>query len=204
MTSTASPASRLVSSAPQRSTTRDGLVFPPVQGDIDLSTPDGRYLLSGVVRCAVLNVPAGQRCGKVSVSGPRLADLVSQLVRRYLAERDLQREAEPWPREAERLGATTRIRELMDQVRIRSNFRRGSLPSRSWKPRLTGCVRSGWPGCARRICQEPATKLDHAWPQMDTDQRRAVIQSVFHAVVVKSAASRGGRFDPSRAGPVWR
>lgn len=42
------------------------------------------------------------------------------------------------------------------------------------------------------------------WPTLAIEQRRAIIQSVLEAVVVKPAAKRGGRFDPTRVEVVWR
>ncbi|GAA6524381.1 hypothetical protein [Intrasporangium sp. DVR] len=50
------------------------------------------------------------------------------------------------------------------------------------------------------------TRLDQAgWDRLDVERRRAVVESVLDAVMVRpSTRSTGNRFDPERLDPVWK
>jgi hypothetical protein len=48
------------------------------------------------------------------------------------------------------------------------------------------------------------TNIAELWPGLDIDHRRAIIESVLGAAVIKPAALKGGRFSPDRVDVVWR
>ncbi len=183
-----------------------------------------KYLLSGLVRCsecgAVMHgnanekwqtfsyackVPTSGGCGKVAITGPKLDSLITDLILRYLADRSVEHRAEPWPNDAALVDATDKIAELM------KGFRDGQLSAdlvfpnvRELEDRIARLreERSRWLSKEVALESRPIDAAE-AWPGMDTDQRRLVIQSVLSAVVVRPAVKRGGRFDPDRVKPVW-
>jgi hypothetical protein len=63
--------------------------------------------------------------------------------------------------------------------------------------------RADWLRRQVAVTNRPAD-VEADWPTLAIEQRRAIIQSVLEAVVVKPAAKRGGRFDPTRVEVVWR
>ncbi len=184
-----------------------------------------KYLLSGIVRCALCGgslqgnadtqwgtfaysckSPTNGGCGRVSISGPKLDELISELVVRYLSGQELKTEDEPWEGEDELSTVSNRVQELM------SAYSTGELSSDAVFPvvskledqvRRLRSDRAAWLRERATIESRPANITD-AWPNMDIDQRRAVIGTVLHAVAIKPSSSRGGRFDPDRAEPVWR
>lgn len=182
-----------------------------------------KYLLTGIVRCGACNVAllhgnadkknntfnyhcepsTSGGCGKVSISGPKLDAMITELVLRYLAERDVEQEAAPFPGEDELQEVTARLYELMNR------FAEGEVSGEVVFPTVTKLEdriaalradRTAW------LSEHLVTRTDAAesWDKLDTDQRRSVIQSVLHAVIVKRAPRRGGRFDPERVEAVWR
>jgi site-specific DNA recombinase len=185
-----------------------------------------KYLLSGIVRCGrcgsllhgnantkwstftyACKLPtSGGGCGKVAITGPRLDEMVTELVAAYLADVEVQRTVAPWPREGELETARSKIAELM------TAFSSGTLSSDVVFPavhRLERTVaelsdeRSDWLRRQVAVTSRPAD-IKGDWPSLEVEQRRAIIQSVLDAVVVKPAARTGGRFDPSRVEVVWR
>jgi DNA invertase Pin-like site-specific DNA recombinase len=183
-----------------------------------------KYLLSGLVRCsecgAVMHgnandkwntfsyackVPTSGGCGKVAITGPKLDALITDLILRYLADRNVTHRALPWPGDAALNDATEKIAELMRE------YRDGGLSANLVFPNVRELEdqvarlrdeRSRWLSKEVALQSRPIDVAD-AWPAMDIDQRRLVIQSVLSAVVVRRAARRGGRFDPNRVKPVW-
>ncbi len=189
--------------------------------------PGGRKnLLAGLVRCGLCSVPmqsdrnARERihiyvckqptsnggCGKVMVSGPRVDELITELVLRYLSDQEVQQVAEPWPGEDALLDVTARIAELM---------------SAYTKSELTGAVvfpavgslegqattlrdeKGAWLRKQASVMSRP-TNVEATWPTLETDRRRAVIESVIQTVIIKPAQKKGGRFSPDRVEVAWR
>ncbi|MGH9058682.1 MAG: recombinase family protein, partial [Acidimicrobiales bacterium] len=150
-------------------------------------------------------IPTSGGCGKVAITGPRLDALITDLILRYLADRSVHHQAEPWAGEAALAQAIQKMAELM------SAYRNGELSAdlvfpnvRELEDRVARLrdERSTW--LSREVAlQSRPVDAAQAWPEMDTDQRRLVIQSVLTAVVVRPATKKGGRFDPDRVKPVW-
>lgn len=180
-----------------------------------------KYLLSGIVRCAACGGPmvgnadkkndtfnyhcdnTSGGCGAVAISGKRLDPLITELVLAYLAEREVETDVEPFPGEAELEEVSGRLFELMNK------YAEGELGGEVVFPAVTKledrvavlrAERSEW---LREHVVAAPTNASESWETLDTDQRRAVIQSVLQAVLVKRAVKRG-RFDPGRAETVWR
>jgi len=145
-------------------------------------------------------------CGKVMVSGPRVDELITELVLRYLSDQEVQQVAEPWPGEDALLDVTARIAELM---------------SAYTKSELTGAVvfpavgslegqattlrdeKGAWLRKQASVMSRP-TNVEATWPTLETDRRRAVIESVIQTVIIKPAQKKGGRFSPDRVEVAWR
>jgi len=190
--------------------------------------PGGRTrLLSGLLRCGRCGtrMSAGRNprqrqihiyvckpatsnggCGGVGVAGPRLDELVTDLVLRYLADRQVAHQIEPWPSEDELTTATGRISELM------TAFSAGELSSDTVFPAVAKLEdranqlrseRATWLRDQMTLANQP-TNVAESWPELEVDDRRAVIGRVLQSVVVKPAEKKGGRFDPSRVEIVWR
>ena len=185
-----------------------------------------KYLLSGVVRCGLCGshlhgnantkwatftysckLPtSGGGCGKVAITGPRVDEMVTELVIGYLGEVEVQRTTTPWPQESELESVRARIAELMKA------YGDGTLSSDVVFPavhRLEQRInelsdeRADWLRRQVAVTSRPAdVRAD--WPDLTVEQRRSIIQSVLEAVVVKPAARTGGRFDPTRVEVVWR
>jgi site-specific DNA recombinase len=185
-----------------------------------------KRLLSGLVRCGTCGVSmscdkdfrrgihtyvckqqtTARGCGTVAVSGPRMDELVTALVLRYLSDRAVVPEVSPWVDEQQLQDVTTRISELM------AAFTAGELTGAVVFPAVSKLeaqaeelreARATWLRDQAFIVNRPEN-VTTAWPELDVDRQRAVIESVISAVVVKPAAKKGGRFDPSRVEVVWR
>ncbi len=186
-----------------------------------------KYLLTGVVRCALCYrclfgngdtrnrgnfyygckpATSGGGCGKVAVSGAGLDGMVTDLVLSYLADREVERAADPWLGEEQLQDVTARIKELMDA------FARRELSSDVVFPAVSKLeadaaglreARATWLAEQALTAHRPAD-VGAAWPDLTTEQRRGVIESVLTAVVVRPATTRGNRFDPGRVEVVWR
>jgi DNA invertase Pin-like site-specific DNA recombinase len=185
-----------------------------------------RRLLSGLTRCGRCGTPmlsdrdhrrgihtyvcksqtTRGGCGTVGVSGPRLDELVTELVLRYLADRRAPKEIEAWADEGQLSLVTDRMSELM------SAFTDGELSSDVVFPMISQLEnqanslrtdRARWFRDQIAVASRP-TNASEVWPDLDVDQQRAVIQNVLQSVVVKPAEKKGGRFDPARVEIVWQ
>ena len=187
---------------------------------------DGRkYLLSGIVRCAdcgsvmfgnantkwdtftysCKGLTAGGGCGKVAITGSRLDEMVTELLFRYLAEREIQREAQPWRDEAALEDTQARIRELMNAYTDQTLSGDVVFPAVSKleaEVRRLGDERQEW--LRSQVNLLAPTNAVEEWPRLEIEQKRAVIGSVIETVAVRRADKPGGRFDPSRVSVVWR
>lgn len=150
--------------------------------------------------------PTNGGCGKVSITGKKLDPLVTELVLRYLDDREVRHEAAPRPGEQELSAIMGRIGEMMD--RYASGDLSGDLvfPTVAKLGNQATRLRAEhreWLREQTAVTHRP-TNVAETWPNLDTDQQRAIIESVLHAVIVKPAQKCGGRFDPARVEPVWR
>ncbi len=186
-----------------------------------------KHLLSGLVRCgrcgtkmvASTNPRRGQvliyackpashngGCGRMSVSGILLEELVTELVLRYLSDRHVAHEIQPWTGEADLTAATTRVSELM------AAFAVGDLSSETVFPVVTKLEheanrlrteRAAWLRDQMLRANQP-TNVAESWPTLALDERQAVVRRALQSVVVKPAEKKGCRFDPSRVEVVWQ
>jgi hypothetical protein len=185
-----------------------------------------KRLLAGLIRCGLCSVamcgdkdarkgthiyvckPATSHrgCGKVVVAGERVDELITELVISYLSQREIQHPAVPWPGENELNDTANRISELM------SAYAKGELSADVVFPAVgkledrTVLLRADKQAWLREQTVQLSQPTDVAgsWPDLSIDQRRAVIESVLTAVIIKPAAVKGGRFSPDRVEVLWR
>jgi DNA invertase Pin-like site-specific DNA recombinase len=185
-----------------------------------------KYLLTGVVRCAECSRTmrgnagrkqypgrfyyvcdtAGGGCGRVGVSGTQLDELVTELVLAHLGRTVLPDQAPSWPAEPELEAVERQMADLMEAFTARR------LPATQVFPAVQRLEdeasalreeRAIWAAQAERVAERPADVAGE-WPALNVEDRRSVITSVLHTIVVRRARQRGGSFDPARVDVVWR
>jgi site-specific DNA recombinase len=178
-----------------------------------------KYLLSGIIRCAIclhlMNGNANPRnksffyachhntCGKVSISGPRTDELITELVVGYLSERRVEPQAEPWPYEAELSSVTERIAELMTAYasgQLSGQVVFATVEQLEKQARGLRDDHSTW---IRKQARSVPADVVEAWPGLALEQQRAVIQNLMQSIVVGPASRRGAQYDPDRVS-VWK
>jgi DNA invertase Pin-like site-specific DNA recombinase len=185
-----------------------------------------RYLLSGVVTCGLCStpmygawakkydrhnyncpLPTSSRggCGKVSISGPPVDALVSQLVLARLSEESLEPPAREWEGAEE-------LAELQGRrARLMTAFADGSLRAEAAFPAAESL--------STRLDELMAERAEHrradfraavapsdvgsAWQGWTLDQQREQVRDLLSAVLVKPAVRKGVRFAPNRLSAVW-
>jgi DNA invertase Pin-like site-specific DNA recombinase len=199
----------------------------------DRSRPDkhahagGRKrLLAGIVRCGRCGTPmtsdkdrrrnvhtyvcksatSNGGCGKVAVSGERVDELITDLVLKYLSSREIQIYNDGWLGEDELSETTSRISELMAAFASGQLSKEVVFPSVQKLEERASVLRAERSTFLRERTAEAArpTNIADVWPGLDIAHRRAVIESVLAAAVIKPAAVKGGRFSPDRVDVVWR
>lgn len=189
--------------------------------------PGGRKrLLAGIVRCGRCGTPmtsdkdrrrnvhtyvcksatTNGGCGKVAVSGERVDELITDLVLKYVSTRELPIKTDDWLGEEELAETTARISDLMAAFASGQLSKEVVFPSVQKLEDRAGVLRAERSALLRERTAEAArpTNIPELWPGLDIDQRRAVIESVLAAAVIKPAAVKGGRFSPDRVDIVWR
>ncbi|WP_030386496.1 recombinase family protein [Streptomyces sp. NRRL S-241] len=163
-------------------------------------TPDYQY------NC---NKQRPEQCGALGIDGKKLDDLVRDLVWALVLRASKQKQvavtAEPWQGASELAELEADIKELQElwaakKIRAASfvttlddlTARRNDL--------LTSKALHSVPAGTRAITEE---LLTHGWAGLSIERQRTIVRKVLKAVVIHPAASRGGRFDPSRAEPVF-
>lgn len=184
-----------------------------------------RYLLSGIIRCAVCSYsmvgnahtargtayytckkPEG--CGTVGISAPKTDDLITKLVLRYLGEREIQQEAEPFTGEQELAGKQARIYELMNA------YGEGTLSGETVFGMVAKLEREVAELTNQKVAylRETATfwhsptkmSIPSIWQDLQIEQQRQIISQCLQAVAVRPAKARGGRWNAERIEAVWR
>ena len=189
--------------------------------------PGGRKrLLAGIVRCGRCGTPmtsdkdrrrnvhtyvcksatTNGGCGKVAVSGERVDELITDLVLKYVSTRELPIKTDDWLGEEELAETTARISDLMAAFASGQLSKEVVFPSVQKLEDRASVLRAERSALLRERTAEAArpTNIPELWPGLDIDQRRAVIESVLAAAVIKPAAVKGGRFSPDRVDIVWR
>jgi DNA invertase Pin-like site-specific DNA recombinase len=189
--------------------------------------PGGRKrLLAGIVRCGRCGTPmtsdkdrrrnvhtyvcksatTNGGCGKVAVSGERVDELITDLVLKYVSTRELPIKTDDWLGEEELSETTARISDLMAAFASGQLSKEVVFPSVQKLEDRAAVLRAERSALLRERTAEAArpTNISELWPGLDIDHRRAFIESVLAAAVIKPAAVKGGRFSPDRVDIVWR
>lgn len=175
------------------------------------------YLLTGTLRCGVCGAVmygnaakyAAYRCAAtdhtVAASTAAVDDLVTRVVLARLGDVELET-PKPEFTDTDRLAEVeASIASLMASFTARQLSAEVVFPAVS---KLEG-ERDQLRAERRRIQAADAapdlTSVDHArWDRMDVDQRRAVVETLLSAVLVRPATRGGNRFDPDRVEFVWQ
>lgn len=197
--------------------------FDALQAALDGRRPKTRrgaqkYLLSGVARCGACGsrmhgyrTPTGHAysCAveggdhTVTVAGRQTDDLIVALIEQRLATADLSRETTvpaTWPGEDRLAAIPLQIKELM------AAFNSGQLSGAIVFPQVQALeaeqatLEADRPAAAPR----PVVVSAEAFPGLDLDRQRAVVETLVEAVVVAKADYKGARWTPDRLEIVWR
>jgi len=194
--------------------------------------PKGKrvYLLSGIVRCGLCgrklygskiynNRPGkksymyfcigrmhpGGTCKGVSGAGPAIDRLVTELVLAYLSSHTIEIKEGVWEGQAALDLAEAKIEELM------AAYDNDELPGAYVFPRVRkkeaeiAELRREHSEWLKANTGPTITGVASSWPGLDLEQRRAIIETVVEAVVLKPATRQGLRaFDAHRLDVVWR
>ncbi|MFC9231320.1 recombinase family protein [Streptomyces decoyicus] len=150
-----------------------------------------------------------EHCGALAIDGPQLDELVQDLVWAQVLRASKQKHVpaatEPWTGEAALKDVEAEIAELQalwkaKKVRAASyvttlddlNARKNEL--------LADRAYHSVPAGTRSITEE---LLSNGWENLSIERQRIIVRKVLRAVVIHPAKSRGGRFDPARAEPVF-
>ncbi|MFC4501719.1 MULTISPECIES: recombinase family protein [Streptomyces] len=151
-----------------------------------------------------------EHCGALSIDGPKLDEIIRDLVWAQVLKASQQKhipeDTGPWAREAELKDVEEQISELQalweaKKVRAASyvvalddlNGRKNEL--------LVDKADHTVPAGTRSITEE---LLSSGWGNLSIERQRIIVRKVLRAVVIHPAKSRGGRFDPARAEPVFQ
>ena len=178
-----------------------------------------RYLLTGILRCGTCggrmngtNTRTGYAyaCSgepfthSVTITGPATEGAVLSVLRARLEELDLRAPDAPTPAPAEdrREQISAQIRELM------TAYRAGQLSAAIVFPQVQELeaerAAAELPRRAAAAKARPQTPKVEDLDSLDVDRTRAVLETVFDAIVVAPASHRGEPFNPGRLTYVWR
>lgn len=181
--------------------------------------PGGRrYLLSGLMRCGACSgvmvgnkatgkghffacKPANQGgCGQVNVIGPRVEAMVEEVILDLLGGITTAPSAVEFPGAVELTDKAERVAQLM------AAYAAGQLGAEVVFPAVESLQERIAVLRTEQKVHRPvmSTTTRAEWPALEVGQKREIISTYVSAVVVKPAAHRGGRFDPSRIELVWR
>lgn len=177
------------------------------------------YLLTGILFCGACSAPMyGNKVGNthyyackgnghtVTASGGACDDLVASLTLARLASEELTATTQgDWPGEEGLARRQAQIDSLM------AAFMDQELSGDVVFPRVRALeqevaeLREGRAQWLLETTGPAMSRITHEeWEEMDTDVRRAIIEKVLEAVLVRPATRRGNRFDPERLVPVFR
>lgn len=220
------PIARDASGAPVRGEWKplvDQDTFDALQAALDGRRPKERrgavrYLLSTVLRCGVCGgrVHGFKTTGGghtyacsadarpcVTIAGAQTDALVRLVVEQRLASVDLSGEAVApveWEGEA-------RLRQVPGQIaELMAAFKAGRVSGAVTWPAISDleAEQAALEKARPRAAATPAVATPEAFPGLDVDRQRAVVETLLEAVVVAKAAHRGARWTPDRLEIVWR
>ena len=184
-----------------------------------------RYLMTGLLRCAVCNgVMYGNkvgdshfyRCDTAKCSNSASGKGVDAWVGERVVERSELVSAQEAPTTG---GPDSRLVELNTQIDdanamiedVMAVYRNKGISATTAFGNVAKLEESLAPVVAERDALLAETALSapealdaDAWEAMDTDRRRAAAERALHTVYVRKATKLGNRFDVSRLDPVWR
>lgn len=187
------------------------------------------YLLSGIVRCGrcggklygskiygnrptkksymyfcIGRMHPGGPCKGVSGAGPAIDALVSGLVITYLSSHTLELKEEVWDGQVALDAAEAKIAEMM------TAYDRDELAGAYVFPRVRekeaeiAELRREYSDWIKANSGPSVTNVSATWPGLELEQRRAIIETVVEAVVLKPATKQGlHAFDPDRLDVIW-
>lgn len=177
-----------------------------------------KYLLSGTARCGVCGARMhGYRTAHghayscsvegqdhtVTVAGRQTDDLLTLLITERLRTVDLSGEtveAPAWEGETRLAAIPGQIKELM------AAYNQGVLSGAIVFPQVQAleAEQARLEGERPAAAPRPVKASPDAFPGLDVDRQRAVVDSLIEAVVVAKAEHRGARWSPERLQVVWR
>lgn len=178
------------------------------------------YLLTGLARCGVCsNALHGNKvrdrfyyaCSTradhaLSVSGPGLDSLIEDLVLARLADVRLEAPAQDFHGEADLADVRERItetRQAYEQRVIKGSLYFPTIQALQAQEEALDVERQAW--LAHTSGPTLSTVDRDTWEDMDTDQRRAVIDRLLEVVLIRPSRQRlGPRFDHERVEVLWR
>lgn len=197
--------------------------FDALQGALDGRKPKTRrgaqrYLLSTLLRCGECGskmhgfrtkeghayaCSSETKGHSVTVAGRQTDDFVAALVEQRLAQVDLSSEALPapeWEGDARLRAIPGQIKELM------AAFNGGVLSGAIVFPQVQAleAEQAALERERPKAAPKPSVATPEAFPGLDVDRQRAVVETLVEAVVVAKAAHRGARWSPDRLEVVWR
>jgi hypothetical protein len=201
----------------------DDETFDQLQAALDGRRPKTRrgsqkYLLSTLLRCGECGskmhgfrtkeghayaCSAGEKGHSVTVAGRQTDDLLTLLVEQRLASVDLSGEAPPaqeWEGEARLRQIPKQVKELMDAYQAGQVSAAVTFPAVQALEAEQARLEAERPKAAPRA----VVATPEAFPALDVDRQRAVVETLVEAVVVSKAAHRGARWSPDRLEVVWR
>ncbi len=201
----------------------DQTTVDALQGALNGAQPNARrggqkYLLTGTARCSVCGSRMhGTRTPKghaytcdvegsghtLTVAGVQTDALLRALVEQRLASVDLSAE----PREPREWEGETRLRQIGAQVaELMSAYQSGVLTGAIVFPQVSA-LETEQARLERerpRAAPKPSVADPAAFPALDVDRQRAIVESLVEAVVVGKAERRGQPWTPERLEVVWR
>ncbi|MCX6396060.1 MAG: recombinase family protein [Propionibacteriales bacterium] len=182
-----------------------------------------QYLLSGVARCGICGAvmygnSRGSESGlwyyvcseanghNLSASGPAVDSLVEEVVLgRLLNVGSIPVDAPEWNGRARQAEAAALINETMEAYRSGGLDKSIAFPTvTALKDELNALDKDhqAWLHAHCGPSNVDLTRDD--WDALHRDERRAIIQTFFSAIVVREATRKSNRFDPARVEPVPR
>lgn len=201
-------------------TTHDAVVvtLSPVDTRSRIPRKNARhYLLTGTVRCGLCGAAMYGNAAKyatyscsgsghtVAASVSAMDDLVTRVVLARLADVALETPAPDFTDADHLAEVEASIQSLMASFTARELSAEVVFPAVANLEEERDRLRA-----ERRRVQavEATTTLSHLdrehWDQLDVDRRRAVVETLLDAVLVRPATRGGNQFDPDRVEFVWR
>jgi DNA invertase Pin-like site-specific DNA recombinase len=155
----------------------------------------------------VCRSPDSGGCAGVGISAVRLEEQIKELLFTYLKNREIPAEL-AWPKQARLDEVSSKLSELMEEYRTTGLSGSVVFPMIR-KLEAERDALQAEQTTFTRLRHRVSVTLNGEWDEMDLYAKRAVIQSVIEAVVVKPVGRGGGHYDPNRVDVVplrlsWR